>query len=718
MNISESSEELKNWDTVSMGTLSQGDYEEYLKESARPRLHEHVEDAVPEDELTEDDDSLDIDWLREVGFDFLIEMPQDENDSPEAAGVMSTLTRNQAEAVRRRVEQARAATLNRRRSSKCRLPDVRDVFPTVNHDGPRSLPVNYLNSFEGYPDVTCIDGVRSRPHSLHHSDDHAPKVKPQSSVDEARSVYRSDPGMEEANKKKNWMDRHIFFRSGSHYKFDSTQSGIPISGTGVEVLSYNVRSSMKRLVTIAPSRRKPDDILLEENFSGEFNEDVENDQNQFQEFGFELLKEPYGAELPDVCLVESSLGVTKPEDLSSTDMKAILSLALISLTALFDEHDLTYRRRKPNKRKLKDGVFGVSLVSLVQEDRQEYAETQCPIVFQKLLFELERRALEEEGILRKVPSFQVVESLKELLESCRLWSDVDEALSHASAHDLAYLVKSFVRELPEPLLTNTYLEAFLLVPAIPDVLERLKVLNLLVILLPECHRETLKRLLDFMGHVSDNEASNRMSLHNLSLIMAPNLFPPDRAQSPNSTDDISVQITLAAISAQVTLMLCKYKDVLFTVPPCLLKQIRNRNEEANCLRAQKGRKKVSKKDQIGKPRSCSDPLNIEIQNSSPPGSRHSLSIQIECDRWRVLKVHYDDTTSVQSFLQRAIRASGGCNRISDRHNPEVISRSHNLHEVGGNIGELRQDMDAKVSSVFKNNPTAEWKIKCKNLTTS
>lgn len=52
-----------------------------------------------------------------------------EDDAP-LKEVISTLTLAQAEAVLKRVDQVRAATIQKRKIGK-RLPDVRDVFPPI-----------------------------------------------------------------------------------------------------------------------------------------------------------------------------------------------------------------------------------------------------------------------------------------------------------------------------------------------------------------------------------------------------------------------------------------------------------------------------------------------------------------------------------------------------------------------------------------------------------
>ncbi|CDQ93812.1 unnamed protein product, partial [Oncorhynchus mykiss] len=59
---------------------------------------------------------------------------------------------------------------------------------------------------------------------------------------------------------------------------------------------------------------------------------------------------------------------------------------------------------------------------------------------------------------------------------------------------------------------------------IPELKQKLHVLNLLILLLPEPNRNTLKALLEFLSKVVSRERRNRMNLWAVSTIMAPNLF--------------------------------------------------------------------------------------------------------------------------------------------------------------------------------------------------
>ncbi|MGH0177611.1 UNVERIFIED_CONTAM: hypothetical protein FKN15_018378 [Acipenser sinensis] len=88
---------------------------------------------------------------------------------------------------------------------------------------------------------------------------------------------------------------------------------------------------------------------------------------------------------------------------------------------------------------------------------------------------------------------------------------------------------------------------------------QLQALHLLMMLLPEPNRDTLKALLEFLSKVVANEEKNRMSLWNVSMIVAPNLFMyKGKTANPQEMQG-------AAGAAHVVRLLVKYQDILWTM---------------------------------------------------------------------------------------------------------------------------------------------------------
>ena len=68
--------------------------------------------------------------------------------------------------------------------------------------------------------------------------------------------------------------------------------------------------------------------------------------------------------------------------------------------------------------------------------------------------------------------------------------------------------------------------AYLFAAVIMNRKDQLLALNLLIILIHPTHRDSLEVLLLFLAKVVDNEDQNKMTLNNVAMITAPNLFLP------------------------------------------------------------------------------------------------------------------------------------------------------------------------------------------------
>uniref|UniRef100_A0A8D2NXB6 Rho GTPase activating protein 40 n=1 Tax=Zosterops lateralis melanops TaxID=1220523 RepID=A0A8D2NXB6_ZOSLA len=271
------------------------------------------------------------------------------------------------------------------------------------------------------------------------------------------------------------------------------------------------------------------------------------------------------------------LGVTRIGDLSAQDMKKIPTLALIELTALCDILGFELKRNKAAKLKTTEKrLFGVPLNTLLENDQKLLPNTKVPLLLQALLSCLEKRGLETEGILRVSGSQTRIKSLEQKLErdfysGLFRWDEVHQ-------NDVSGLLKRFIRELPAPLLTAEYLPAFAAVQNIPDLKQRLQALNLLILILPESNRNTLKALLEFLSKVVARENNNKMNLWNVSTVMAPNLFM--HKGLPNKIPE-GKEKQLAEGAADVVRMMIHYQDLLWTVSSFLVAQVRKLNESSN-----------------------------------------------------------------------------------------------------------------------------------------
>ncbi|XP_027803189.1 rho GTPase-activating protein 18 isoform X1 [Marmota flaviventris] len=405
------------------------------------------------------------------------------------------------------------------------------------------------------------------------------------------------------------------------------------------------------------------------------------------------------ASLPDFRLPKDKTGTTKVGDLAPQDMKKVCHLALIELTALYDVLGVELKQQKAAKIKTKDsGLFGVPLATLLEQDQRKVPGTRIPLIFQKLISQIEEGGLETEGLLR-IPGAAIrIKNLCQELEAKFYegtfnWESVKQ-------HDAASLLKLFIRELPQPLLSVEYLRAFQAVQNLPTKKQQLQALNLLVILLPDANRDTLKALLEFLQRVIDNKEKNKMTVMNVAMVMAPNLF---MCHALGLKSNEQREFGMAAGTANIMHLLIKYQKLLWTIPKFIVNQVRKQNTESH-KKDRKAMKKLLKKmaydrekyEKQDKSTNDADVPQGVIRVQAPRLSKVSMAIQLT------------EELKASDVLARFLSQESGVAQTLKKG--EVF-----LYEIGGNIGERRLDDDTYMKDLYQLNPNAEWVIKSKPL---
>lgn len=91
-------------------------------------------------------------------------------------------------------------------------------------------------------------------------------------------------------------------------------------------------------------------------------------------------------------------------------------------------------------------------------------------------------------------------------------------------HVIASVLKSYLRELPEPLLTFRMYDAFIAASRQPTEQARLNSLWEAIHLLPDANFQNLRYLIKFLSTLTKNQIRNKMTPSNLAIVIAPNLL--------------------------------------------------------------------------------------------------------------------------------------------------------------------------------------------------
>ncbi|KAJ2843106.1 hypothetical protein IWW36_005669, partial [Coemansia brasiliensis] len=163
--------------------------------------------------------------------------------------------------------------------------------------------------------------------------------------------------------------------------------------------------------------------------------------------------------------------------------------------------------------------FGVELTQQMPDPQV------VPAIVEKCLTEIELRGLEEVGIYRVSGAAADVSRLRALFNADPDAVDLGSG-DFPDINVVSGVMKQFLRELPEPLMTFGLYDGFINAASIDDYDERLWAIKDLVHALPAPNYTVLKRLVEHLERVTDYEEINHMYGTNLALVFGPSLLRP------------------------------------------------------------------------------------------------------------------------------------------------------------------------------------------------
>ncbi|XP_023945150.2 rho GTPase-activating protein conundrum isoform X2 [Bicyclus anynana] len=518
---------------------------------------------------------LETEWLQSAGLGILAAPFQAGLEVTEAqlGEAVRPLPREQAAAVRRRVRRLNRTVRRKRAASRAKKPDIRDVFRDLENSSgseprSRSATPDSLDSLpsggSGSPPAEWADGATPPDFvdSYPLAGTHAPVARTPSAP-AARRARLSPPGPHSPPRPV-----HELFKPNDLHWAD-----IATNTEGIELLGYQrygtVQGPRIGKERINGTILKENDPFMKHAPVSRTKSAASTQQPLSFEHKFNLDKQMLDneEEWPEE---DSTVDI---ETLNESQVKKLQPVLWLDLTTQFDRYSLPFHKRKsPKKKRKEEGmVFGVALETLLRKDMILWEETwsSVPSVLRALSSALRART-KDEGLLRVPGNKHKIEALCQLIE--RQWYEdrdtVEAALRRATGHDLAAVFKRLLRSLPQPPLTQELMRLFYHTYALSGTAQG-RVLNLLVLLLPSEQRATLREILRLVREIVAMSDTNKMSEHNVAMIIAPALFPPSLLIK--QTDSLETQLATAANSCHVTEALMRWCDQLWTVPSsCLL----------------------------------------------------------------------------------------------------------------------------------------------------
>ncbi|KAF9392850.1 hypothetical protein CPB97_008441 [Podila verticillata] len=270
-------------------------------------------------------------------------------------------------------------------------------------------------------------------------------------------------------------------------------------------------------------------------------------------------------------------------ELSALELFIVKHLAVLTLAPIVQEYftleellDLIGQRKqtlwgrfvkglKTDKKKSKvEGTFGVPLEVLVERNGVDSAlgagpgRIRIPSFVDDSISAMRNMDMSVEGVFRKNGN---IRRLKELSESI----DKDPSavnLTEDNPVQVAALLKKFLRDLPDPLLTFKLHRLFVVSQKMEDEAIRKTILHLTCCLLPKPNRDSMEAICLFLRWVAsfshvDEETGSKMDLHNLATVITPNVL---YSKSKDPTKDESF------LAIEAVMGLLEYQDDFCVVP--------------------------------------------------------------------------------------------------------------------------------------------------------
>ncbi|XP_030879694.1 protein FAM13A isoform X3 [Leptonychotes weddellii] len=198
-------------------------------------------------------------------------------------------------------------------------------------------------------------------------------------------------------------------------------------------------------------------------------------------------------------------------------------------------------------------LFGVSLQDLQQ---QGLTENGIPAIVGTIVEYLVKHGLTQEGLFRVNGNVKVVEQLR-----CKFESGAPVELGRdGDVCSAASLLKLFLRELPESVVTSTLHPRFVQLfrddrndaqeSSLRDLIEEL----------PDTHYCLLKYLCRFLTKVAKHHVQNRMNVHNLATVFGPNCFHVPPGLEGMKEQDICNKIMAKLLENYNTLFEVEYTE--------------------------------------------------------------------------------------------------------------------------------------------------------------
>ncbi|XP_071250234.1 rho GTPase-activating protein 17-like isoform X6 [Salvelinus alpinus] len=160
-------------------------------------------------------------------------------------------------------------------------------------------------------------------------------------------------------------------------------------------------------------------------------------------------------------------------------------------------------------------AFGTGLEEHLKRSSREIA-----LPLEACIMMLLETGMKEEGLFRIAAGTSKLKKLKAALDCST--SQLEEFYS--DPHAVAGALKSYLRELPEPLMSFQLYDEWIQASSVPEPDKRLQALWVVCDQLPKNNKANLRYLVKFLSKLAQDSEVNKMTPSNIAIVLGPNLL--------------------------------------------------------------------------------------------------------------------------------------------------------------------------------------------------
>ncbi|XP_017775840.1 PREDICTED: active breakpoint cluster region-related protein isoform X2 [Nicrophorus vespilloides] len=200
---------------------------------------------------------------------------------------------------------------------------------------------------------------------------------------------------------------------------------------------------------------------------------------------------------------------------NTTEKKLKINGCELRIGLKYIPYEVSPNRRVPSKA---GPLFGEKISQICKRQKRD-----IPFIVSSCVREAERRGMSEVGIYRVSGSASDLGKLRKSFETNPY--EAEQLLKEVDIHSVTGILRTYLRELPEALYTDTLypslLEAF---NSNENLTKRTDLLRDISKKLPKENKATIDFILEHLIRVYQHENENKMSLHNLATVFGPTLL--------------------------------------------------------------------------------------------------------------------------------------------------------------------------------------------------